>query len=215
MTAPAPLEVQLTTVETLDICDLTDLEIDGSGVLDRLLTLMRKHLEREYKSGRITGNDYSNVFITAYTATMQQAMTFTIEKEKQAYELRKLEAEAKVTENQLLIQAQELLSVQAQTALYAQKLITERAQTDGTLIGSLSTLGSQRDLMKAQTDGFARDAEQKVAKLMMDTWIVRKNSDDTESPSPENLLQDVNIGAAIRKMYEGIDVVPQSVPITP
>lgn len=266
----------------MNISDLTDTTVGGVGVFDKLLCTMKAHLQTEYELGRITGVDYANVFLGAYQATLQQSASFLLEKEKQAYELDKLNsdrdlvlAQIKQTNQQtLLIEVQtanaelesskitqeiqqlgsaigyteaqtHMLSVQsdgeefknkyilpkeldlaianiavqnrqidmliaqiaaqaAQSQLYAQKVVTEKAQVDNTVVGSDSAIDQQNKLLKAQRDGYQRDAEQKAAKLMIDTWNVRKNADDTEPVDFINLLADKNIGIAIQAMFTGM-----------
>ncbi|MFH4090279.1 hypothetical protein WAJ00_20400, partial [Acinetobacter baumannii] len=75
-----------------------------------------------------------------------------------------------------------------QTELYAQKVITEKAQTQGTVIGTGSVLFYQNQLLEAQTEGFYRDAEQKAAKILVDTWSVRRSNDDGVVADTTNLL---------------------------
>lgn len=333
--------------DALDIGDLTDTTVGGVGVFDRMLTTMKAHLQVEYNKGRIAGTDYANVFLGAYQATLQQSASFLLEKEKQAYELDKLNsdrdlvlAQIKQTDQQtLLIEVQtanaeleaskiaqeiqqlgsaigyteaqtQMLSVQtayeefkntyiqpkeleqiteqvsnltsqgnlvdeqvstliydrtvkspvelanlskqgeimdqqilvqqsevllkakeielaeakllidekqldvliaqiaaqeSQSLLYAQKVVTEKAQVDNTVVGVDSAIDQQNKLLKAQRDGYQRDAEQKAAKLMIDTWNVRKNADDTDTLADfENLLDDKNIGIAVQAMFTGM-----------
>lgn len=93
----------------------------------------------------------------------------------------------------------------AQSALYTQKVVTEKAQVDNTVVGMDSAIDQQNKLLKAQRDGYQRDAEQKAAKLMIDTWNVRKNSDETTTDANfTNLLADKNVGIAVDAMFDGI-----------
>lgn len=112
-----------------------------------------------------------------------------------------------MAQKKILNTIEETLSVIAQKDLYLKKITTETGQTDGSAIGADSILDSQRNLMKAQTVGYDRDAEQKVAKIMLDTWVTRVNNDIGEQNN-SNLLRDNNIGAAVAKMYQGIGVTP-------
>ncbi len=374
----------------LDIGDLTDTTVGGVGVFDRMLTTMKAHLQIEYELGRITGSDYSNVFLGAYQTTLQQAASFLLEKEKQAYELDKLNSDrdlvlaqirqtdeqtllirvqtqnaeleaskiaqeiqqlgsaigyteaqtqmltvqteyeqfkntyiqpqelAQITQQvanltsqgkliesqnlqtikqtevlgydlinkapievanltkqglqfeaqtaltteqtstvvydrtfkspvelanltkqgnimdqQILVQQQEVLvkqkevelataklandtktldlliaqiaAQQSQSALYAQKVITEKAQVDNSVVGANSSIDQQNKLLSAQREGYARDAEQKAAKLMIDTWNVRRNDDSATAPiNFINLLDDKNVGIAVQAMFTGM-----------
>jgi hypothetical protein len=100
---------------------------------------------------------------------------------------------------------QELLKSTQETGLLAQKTATERGQTSDFGVSDNSVIGKQKALYAAQTSGFARDAEQKVAKLMTDTWNVRRTTDETGTVADAtNKLDDVTIGRVITKMLDGV-----------
>lgn len=91
-----------------------------------------------------------------------------------------------------------------ETALLAQKHATERAQVLGTGVDEDSVVGRQKRLYQAQTDGFTRDAEQKTAKLLIDTWSARRMSDDGTQVDGVNKLDDATIGRAVTKLLAGV-----------
>lgn len=94
-----------------------------------------------------------------------------------------------------------------ETALLTQKVATERAQITALGVDDNSVVGKQKLLYQAQTDGFKRDAEQKAAKLMIDTWNVRRTTDsDNTAATSTNKLSDVDVGAAVAKMLAGVGV---------
>lgn len=97
------------------------------------------------------------------------------------------------------------LKVVAETSLLNQKSATEKAQTIGAGIDPTSVLGKQIGLYTAQTDGFARDAEQKAAKIMIDTWNVRRTTDEGTEANVTNNLNDPAIGRAVTKMLSGVN----------
>ena len=97
------------------------------------------------------------------------------------------------------------LQVTAQTTLIQQKTATERAQTVETGVDDNSVVGRQKILYKAQSDGFQRDAEQKAAKLLVDTWNVRRTTDAGTVVDPINMLNDATIGRAMQKLLSGIN----------
>ena len=113
-------------------------------------------------------------------------------------EICKLKAEYDILVNQIAKAA-------AETALLNQKVITEKAQTDGSVISPDSILGKQVILFKAQADGFQRDAEQKAAKLMIDTWSVRRGTDEGVAADSTNKLADTFIGQAVTKLLAGVE----------
>ena len=99
-----------------------------------------------------------------------------------------------------------LSKVQAETSLLDQKTVTERAQTSASVGDEASLLGRQRYLHKVQADGFLRDAEQKAAKLMIDTWNVRRTTDEGTEANASNRLSDSYVGSAVNQLLNGISV---------
>ena len=94
----------------------------------------------------------------------------------------------------------------AETTLLGQKLNTEKAQTTAAGVDADSVVGRQKALYLAQSNGFLRDAEQKAAKLLVDTWSVRRTTDtNNTSGNSTNQLDDATIGKAITKMLQGIN----------
>lgn len=128
---------------------------------------------------------------------VQQALNAVEEGKVLAQQVCKLKAEYDV----LLLQKDRQ---NAETALLTQKLATEKAQTTGIGVDADSILGRQKALYLAQTNGFTRDAEQKVAKLMADTWNVRRTTDEGTIADGTNMLNDATVGRAIKKMLEGV-----------
>lgn len=95
-------------------------------------------------------------------------------------------------------------SVYAQTNLYEQKLATEVCQTSTTPAAG-SVMGVQNALMAQQTENYLRDAEQKAAKIMIDTWNVRRNQDpDTAEMLEANRLREADIGIAVGALLSGL-----------
>lgn len=95
--------------------------------------------------------------------------------------------------------------VVAEKELVNQKKLTEQAQTNGNGVTSNSVIGRQMDLYLAQRDGFHRNAEQQAAKIMVDTWMARRTTDETTAALPANGLDDPNIGRAITALLAGVN----------
>ena len=97
----------------------------------------------------------------------------------------------------------------------AQKANTELSQTADTIktgvpyLNTVTTvdgvIGKQKNLYAAQTEGFARDAEQKVLKIMADTWSVSATQ-SAATANNTNGLDDVSLGAVVTKAKNGIGV---------
>lgn len=249
--------------KALDISDLTTVALDGLGVFDRMLTLHRLALTREFNGGRIVGKEYSDAFIQTYIANLELSIRLVMEKEKQAYELdllegqlakmeadtliagkqlellskelelktqmlpleialttaqiAKMEADATLAEKQLLLADRELILkdkelllkdkeldlMAKQIILTEQKVVTEKAQTDPSVIIDGSVISMNNKVLEAQVEGFKRDAEQKAANTLLQTWIVRLNN-DAALTNDANMLKDKYVGRAVEKMMQGV-----------
>lgn len=193
------------------IANLTGASVSGSGIFDVLMRSVKAHLEQEYTQNRIRGVEYSTVYLGSLEATMRTAMEFLVQHQKVDLELQLLQKQidiAVATECKLraeydLIILQKDRTV-AETTLITQKNQTEKAQTMALGVDEDSVVGRQKTLYVAQTNGFTRDAEQKVAKIMVDTWNVRRTTDEATVADGTNLLNDATIGRAITKMLSGV-----------
>ena len=152
------------------ITDVTTGTIDGDGVFDKLMAAGEVHLLREYKATRITGKEYSTVYLGLIQSAMAQAIQF--------------------------------LSTSKQADLLVQKTVTELAETTDATGG---TAKKRQDLIVAQTDGFARDAEQKLAKMFSDIYAINRSALGTSASTPGG-LDDVDISLVVQKAAAGIGV---------
>ena len=152
------------------ITDITDGTVGGNGVFDKLMSAGEAHLLQEYTANRITGKEYS----TVYLGMMQSAMA----------------------------QAIQYLVTAKQADLLTQKKVTEEAQTVDITTG---TVGKQQGLVVAQTNGFARDAEQKLAKIFADIYAINRSALGASASTPGG-LDDIDISAIVARAALGIDV---------
>ena len=115
------------------------------------------------------------------------------------------DAELEVRKLELDVKRAEVESAQAQAQLYAAKVLTENAQTMDAAHPN-SVLGSNIAVLRAQAAGYARDAEQKAAKILVDAWNVQRNTDEGITANANNLLYDTSIGKAVSAMLRGAGI---------
>ena len=115
------------------------------------------------------------------------------------------DAELEVRRLELDVKRAEVESAQAQAQLYAAKVLTENAQTMDAAHPN-SVLGSNIAVLRAQAAGYARDAEQKAAKILVDAWNVQRNTDESIQANAANLLYDTSIGQAVSAMLRGAGI---------
>ena len=95
--------------------------------------------------------------------------------------------------------------ITAETGLLNQKKTSEQAQTSNGVAGSESVLGKEILLRQRQADGFLRDAEQKLSKIVTDAFSVQFSTLDgfDEQPIPSS-FQSGGVDSVILKARTGI-----------
>lgn len=209
----------------LTVQNLSQATLEGEGVFDVLMRANKAHLEAEFAKNRIKGPEYATVYLGSLTQVMQTSLQFLLAQKKEELDAQLLEKQIALTEQQRLnaiaenavLVAQEcklraefdliqanILKANQETALLSQKVATERAQVMTMGVDEDSVVGRQKALYVAQTDGFKRDAEQKAAKLMVDSWNVRRTTDEGTVADAVNLLNDATVGRAVSKLLQGV-----------
>ena len=194
---------------TLNVSDITTGVIDGTGTFDVLMQTVFLHLQREYAAGRITGDMYAKAYIEIMNNTLAQATQYvvaafqaTANDELVAAQIRKIDKDIELVTEQIELIGYQGVSEQAKY----------RDVVDGEVIAG--TIGKQKDVYTAQTKGFKDSALQSLAKTMIDTWSVRRSTDEGTTTTPESKLYDGNIGNAIEAMFANLQVPVASPPPT-
>lgn len=135
----------------------------------------------------------------------QQVLDATKQVDKTVAETNQIQAQECLLKAQYDLTVVNKLQATAQTSLIQQKQATERAQTVETGVDENSVIGRQKALYLAQSDGFKRDSEQKAAKLLVDSWSVRRTTDAATVADATNMLNDATIGRAVTKLLTGVN----------
>lgn len=224
------------------LADLTAEALAGTGVFDTLMRNTILHLEQEYNGSRITGTDYSKLYLGALDVTMQQSVAFLLGKDQAAGQATLLAAQVALldvqklgAEKDNLLKDKELLKLDQEIALLlkqvgladaqttkvgAEKLLidqktkTELAQildqVDGVDVAGV--IGKQKSLYAKQTEGFDRDAEQKLLKILVDNFNVRFSTEPTTTSPIQAGLADEYLRDTIKKAKEGIQLTATQIP---
>jgi len=218
--------MSITAINRVPLSDLTEARVSGNGAFDLLMKAAKAHLDEEWNKNRIKGAEYSQVYLGSLTAILDSSVQFLLQKDKYAREADLIEAQIDLIRQQIVnaevenrvleatvcklkaeydLLLEQRLKTTEETGLLAQKKVTERAQTVEAGVDEGSVVGRQKQLYMAQTNGFTRDAEQKAAKLLVDTWSVRRTTDEGTVADGTNRLDDVTIGRAIAKLLSGVN----------
>ena len=64
------------------LSSLTEEKVDGKGTFDVLMRATKAHLKEEYEANRITGKEYSTVYLGAVTAVLQTSIQFLLNEQQ-------------------------------------------------------------------------------------------------------------------------------------
>jgi len=163
---------------------------------------------------------------------MQTALAFLLQKRKNDLESQLLEKQIALAGQQLLLVTEQtanavlegtvlvaqecklraefdlttanITKTQQEVTLLTQKVATEKAQTQAIGVDADSVVGKQKALYAAQTKGFADDALHKGTKLVVDTWSVRRSTDEGTTANTVNKLDDATVGAFMAKLQASV-----------
>ena len=210
-----------TWVSVLDPLQVTDGTLTGNGIFYFWMRTLGAHLKREYAEQRITGDEYAKAYISLMNNLLNAAVGFLTQdaqlamaKEKLVYELQLLDAQVNLANKELAIKDKDLALKEKQVALAEAQLKAAEAQykdtVDGQPIGGV--LGKQMKVYDAQAKGFKDNALQAATKIMVDTWNIRRQTDESLQTTADSKLYDGNIGNAIAEMFESVSIPVATAP---
>lgn len=190
--------------KTIELSDLTGGEIAGNGAFDELMRAVKSHLAEEYSKGRITGDMYTQAYISALDMAMGNANTFLLQRQITNQQVRLLDAQIENEElNKQLIQKQ--IDKLEQDTLYVSKQV-EKADSDIALVDAQTLNQGKQGLVLDQTVANAiKDLEVKDTNITAQeaqTAMVVQQTVNAES-------QDDQIKKQTLKIQAEIDVLEQ------
>lgn len=163
--------------QTLKVIEETDLTTAQEGlIVKQALTEIKQEL---LVAASVTKTNSETTYTNNKAATeLKIALKAIQDTALSAAQTLKVSAEDALIDQKLVTEIQQTLKVTAEKTLLNQKTDTEKAQILDTINAAavVGLVGKQKSLYTAQTDGFARDAEQKLLKIMMDGWSVARST---------------------------------------
>jgi hypothetical protein len=132
--------------------DLTQVDLVGEGVFDKLMAAVDLHIQREFKGNRITGDQYAKVYTGVMSGVLGSSVQFLLAKDQAHWAAITTQMQARIAE----IQATEALIKLEETKFMTQKALFDM-QTSGAqyALTKMQIAGENQKhfLMQAQTDG--------------------------------------------------------------
>jgi len=106
-------------INAVDVEDLTEVDLEGNGVFDKLMAAMDLHINREFKGNRITGDQYAKVYTEVMNQVLGSAVQFTLAKDQARWAAITAQMQARIAE----IEATKALISLETAKVEAQKMI--------------------------------------------------------------------------------------------
>lgn len=204
---------------------------DGKGTLDVVLSTFLEQFYEFYLDDRLTGGDIATMYPALLDSALSNSVQYLLGRDNATLQAKLIEKQIELADKELALKEKEILLKEAEIAareleteaqrkkmaaetklilanirLTCQKVETEIGQTSntdskGNKITGLT--GSQIAVYDQQIVNYKRDTEQKLVKMLLDTWITRKGVDDgVEVPTS---IDNRNINQVVEKYGSNID----------
>lgn len=201
---------------TDDVIISNDNEVSGSGIFDTLMVTVSKHIEAQYREGRILGTEYSNVYLGALQAVLDLSTKILLEKDLIAKQAEEIDSRINVNNKQIEKLTSDIANDLARTNTEVALKGSQKALTDQqklTEVENTAQVTAQTSLITAQTAKVNSDktiAEEQSGKdmLLKDGQIAKLTSDisvSEEQSAKDLLLKDAQIS---KLTYEVATLLP-------
>lgn len=118
---------------------LTEVQLDGNGVYDKLMSAVDLHIAREFKGNRITGDQYAKVYVEIMGGVLSTSVQFVLQKDQARWAAITAQMQARIAS----IQAVEALIGLERTKAETQKMIFDMKNSGAAYALSKMQLASE------------------------------------------------------------------------
>ena len=228
-----PAEIQQIQAQTEQVKAATELtKQQRENLIDELLTASAQRLQIQAQTALITQQKSNleadglnipkqgelidaQVIATLREGDLKEQQILLAEKDVllRDKELAIKEQQLLLAAEELLLKAEEIEVAKSQGELYAQKVITEKAQVDSSVVGVGSVIDTNNRLLNAQADAYEKEQVIKAVKVAMDTFITGYTNGDRWG-NTANLQNDNTLGILMERMGTAIGVSLSHIPAT-
>lgn len=182
----------------ITIEQLTTKQVEGSGVFDILMQSVQVRLDLEFTKGRITGPQYSEVYLGALTAVLAQSLQYVLTKEQTEAQIALINAQALQVAAQTDLTEVEIEKAQIEKEQLTQNLATGLLQQQQ-IVAQTNLLGAQQNevtariaQIEAETVGINQRTENaQVEKQLLQSQLITAGLEQTQiSENTLNTIQE-------------------------
>jgi hypothetical protein len=193
-----------TAPDSVTLAQLTEVNLEGAGVFDKLMAAVDLHIQREYSKGRITGDQYAKVYTEVLTAAMTTASSFLLAKDKARWDAITSQMQARMAE----VQAVEAVVGLEKTKIETQKAIFEM-QNSGAEYALTKMNIANADIQYLLTQSQVEKGQYEVSEILP----VQKQGMEQENNIKDYTVRFLMPADLSIKQYERMEVMPSTVNI--
>ena len=144
----------------ITVADVTN--SNGTGTFDNLVSAVQTILTKEFKENRITGTEYSKIFMSSLDSAMNQSMQFILQKDQSAKQVEVLEAQRQLT----LVQKQIAEKLGISISYYSQWEVGKRTPASNNLQKLADIYDVSTDYLLGNTDIKSKTLETDLNKTL-------------------------------------------------
>lgn len=169
----------------------------GSAIFDVLMKAVNENINIQFEQNRITGSDYSTVYLGSIETCIKEAINFLLQKEAIESDARVKEAEIALKNAEIALKATQKASTDAEAALKNAQAVSYPSQA----AADLAVKTAQVELYNRQKAGFDDNRRQKLFEASVNSWALAYSSgilDKAVLPSFINNTDMTNLFTTIR-----------------
>lgn len=138
--------------DEINLVDLTEVDLAGDGVFDKLMAAVDLHIQREFKGNRITGDQYAKVYTELMSGVLGSSVQFLLSKDQAHWAAIAAQMQARIAE----IQATKALIELEETKFNVQKALFDMQNSGAQYALTKMQIAGENQkhfMMQAQTEG--------------------------------------------------------------
>ena len=166
---------------------------DMANLYISLTNSVTAKLDELYTADKIDAETYAKIIAQSFENAMQLSVTAVQQQAQIDKDIELKNAQKDDVIKDTALKAAQITKIDAEKALLAQKLITEQ--------DAVATAASQRSVLAAQAAGYAKDADQKAADILMKGFAILANANDfTETTGSLYGITTTKVSSALNKL---------------
>lgn len=201
----------MATITTEDIT--TGVLQNGTGVFDKLIHTEQLRLDQQWKQNRITGSDYTKVYLGSLETIMQQSIIFLLGRQEADKKAEAIDKDIEKTDAELLLIAQQVETEKCRTTLtcnQAAKVLKDIELVDEEILQT----AEQTKLITAQTAKTYKETELLDEQILLAQAEVALKEKQLEIAEQELYLMRAKAWVEIARVSDDVSITQPPATIT-